>query len=69
VGFQKTPIPESHIYWNPVDQVEAKELLSEVKHDSSGLGLIRQALGQDEWISPSQAPEVWARLRKRLPEN
>lgn len=68
VEFQKTPIPESHIYWNLADQVEAKELLSEVKRDPGGLRLIRQTLGYDEKISPSQASKVRARLRQRLLE-
>jgi hypothetical protein len=33
VEFQNTPIPEAHIYLNPADQVEANELLNELKRD------------------------------------
>jgi hypothetical protein len=48
--------------------VEANELLNEVKRDPGGLRLIRQTLGHDEKISPSQASKVRAHLRQRLRE-
>jgi DNA-directed RNA polymerase specialized sigma24 family protein len=62
--LKKTPNISLRETRTPANQVEAKELLREVEHDPMGKLLIRQTLGENVRINPTEASRARARLRR-----